>query len=318
MSWHRKILFLGLAFLTLGCSEPNQQKLTPLSQLYNQEKNLKISKPQLDVLFVIDNSGSMRGHQNNLRRQMMGFIDALREFNSLDFHMGVITTDSYKFVAPYVTHESHDLISKVEQMVNVGTSGDYTEKVFDPLMGSLNSSEQRGFYRKDALLNIIFVTDADDQSATYDSLSAYEGLLSFKNRNPDKISVVGVYIPEGEKTRIGCDRDGVSAPKRLGNFLKLTQGWGVSLCDDNFGPEFKRRTLELVEKLRHIVIPLEFPPDLETLKIFYGGKLVPKNVNWSYNPEKVALEIFVEGKLPEVKAGEGFTVKYRPVHAVAP
>lgn len=55
-----------------------------------------------DFLFVIDNSGSMQEHQQQLLASFPGFIDAiLGSLDELDsVHVGVVTSDAYAFNAP--------------------------------------------------------------------------------------------------------------------------------------------------------------------------------------------------------------------------
>lgn len=59
-----------------------------------------ITPPKLDVLFVIDNSGSMREEQEAVARELTAFMDELRKGGgvSTDFNIGVITTAVYQQV----------------------------------------------------------------------------------------------------------------------------------------------------------------------------------------------------------------------------
>ncbi|MEZ4815182.1 MAG: VWA domain-containing protein [Bdellovibrionota bacterium] len=50
--------------------------------------------PKVDILFVVDNSGSMSGNQSVLSASMADFIDNFSTKN-LEFHIGVISTDQY-------------------------------------------------------------------------------------------------------------------------------------------------------------------------------------------------------------------------------
>lgn len=53
----------------------------------------------LDVLFVIDNSGSMLDEQTKLEEQALRFIDKLKSWGlgTNEMHIGVVTTDAYDF-----------------------------------------------------------------------------------------------------------------------------------------------------------------------------------------------------------------------------
>jgi hypothetical protein len=53
--------------------------------------------PKLDILFVIDNSNSMREEQDAVARELTGFIDELKKGGGVpsDFNVGVVTTSVY-------------------------------------------------------------------------------------------------------------------------------------------------------------------------------------------------------------------------------
>ena len=56
-----------------------------------------IEPPKLDILFVIDNSNSMREEQEAVARELTGFIDELKKGGGVpsDFNIGVVTTSVY-------------------------------------------------------------------------------------------------------------------------------------------------------------------------------------------------------------------------------
>lgn len=56
-----------------------------------------IEPPKLDILFVIDNSNSMKEEQEGVARELTGFIDELRKGGGVpsDFNVGVVTTSVY-------------------------------------------------------------------------------------------------------------------------------------------------------------------------------------------------------------------------------
>ncbi|MBL8916408.1 MAG: VWA domain-containing protein, partial [Archangium sp.] len=56
-----------------------------------------IEPPRLDILFVIDNSNSMREEQEGVARELTAFIDELKKGGGVpaEFNIGVITTSIY-------------------------------------------------------------------------------------------------------------------------------------------------------------------------------------------------------------------------------
>ncbi|MGE4132613.1 MAG: hypothetical protein AB7F86_13300 [Bdellovibrionales bacterium] len=61
--------------------------------------------PRVDILFVIDDSRSMRNHQKNLSRNIHLFVNELAKIKNLDFHIGyTLVHDSHRY-GPIVEKE---------------------------------------------------------------------------------------------------------------------------------------------------------------------------------------------------------------------
>lgn len=152
---------------------------------------------KLDVLFVIDNSGSMATSQTNLASHFPSFINYFKT-KGYDFKIAITTTDTYlaeQFVGQNCVLNSVDLCDasyakfhatalsgqspvyvidnntpNLEQVfssnVVVGTGGSGDERAFSSFHAALQSNQNTGFHRNDAYLSIIIVSDADDFSHT--------------------------------------------------------------------------------------------------------------------------------------------------------
>lgn len=157
--------------------------------------DLKCQK--MDVLFVIDNSGSMGQEQTNLIANFPGFITVLNN-SGLDYRVAVTTTgrdydykmstplgtiddsvdggDNGAMLKPAACNMTKRWIDKTDQdpamtfscVANVGTSGPGDEM---PLGAMRDAFEDRmadgtnaGFRRTDALLGVVFLTDEEDCS----------------------------------------------------------------------------------------------------------------------------------------------------------
>jgi hypothetical protein len=154
---------------------------------------------KVDLLFIIDNSGSMADEQINITTSFPGFINgilgALGDADS--YHVGVITTDAYSGNAPgcstigsLVTQTSgtdssnavctpfvdgfrfmtdaDDLATKFTCAAKPGSSGDGDERPMDAVRAALSPNLNApgacnaGFLRDDALLVLVFITDEED------------------------------------------------------------------------------------------------------------------------------------------------------------
>ncbi len=142
---------------------------------------------KLDVLFVVDNSGSMSSSQTALAANFPAFINHFKN-KGYDFRIAITTTDAYygdQFVgsgcslcnigqtkfrssttpAVYVMdNNTPDLESVFSTNVQVGITGSGDERGFSSMKAALNSSLNAGFHRQDAYLSVIMVTDEEEFS----------------------------------------------------------------------------------------------------------------------------------------------------------
>jgi hypothetical protein len=138
-----------------------------------------------DILFVIDDSGSMANNQVTLQAGLASFIAALAASPvANDFQIGVTTTSVATFggtavapagdlVAPGVMPgSSPTLVADFESAVVVGTAGSGREQSFAAarlaLEKSAAGSPNAGFLRPGARLAVIFLSDEDDCSGPTD------------------------------------------------------------------------------------------------------------------------------------------------------
>lgn len=158
----------------------------------------------IDILWVVDNSGSMASSQQNLANNFNAFI---QDFVSLgyDFRMAVTTSDTWysqynsnAFYSPrwrtgnradilnpnyayqgsptnsgvYVMDKDTPSINSVfTTNVKVGTQGNGDERAFASMQRSLNHAANSDFRRNNAYLAVIIVSDEDDFSRTDASFS---------------------------------------------------------------------------------------------------------------------------------------------------
>jgi hypothetical protein len=80
----------------LGCKSPVEDPNLVLVRSCESASPL-IEPPKLDILFVIDNSNSMREEQEAVSRELTAFIDEIKNSGGVptDFNVGVITTSVY-------------------------------------------------------------------------------------------------------------------------------------------------------------------------------------------------------------------------------
>lgn len=91
----RPILLVVTLFAMLAVVGCNEHTLTPIGDSLVSEKietSLPLGTNAVDILWLVDNSGSMEAEQQELGARFDEFVTALADLQA-DFHMAVVTTD---------------------------------------------------------------------------------------------------------------------------------------------------------------------------------------------------------------------------------
>lgn len=255
-------------------------------------------KPQTDILFVIDNSDSMKEEQENLSRNINLFARDLRKNRMIDYHIGVVSVwDNSDRAARKATHANGELRrvkntagregkarfvtrrksddALLAPTLKIGVmpysqGGPEVEEVFSPLANALKKTGRgdvnEGFFREDAQLVIVVVTDADDSTANISPEQMAEEILRFKGGNKDLVTAYGVLTRKGDPDSVKdwglrihpnyhpeCFEKvqvTVSPKKKTAKPTVRTQMKNNGTCK-GFGPERLEQFLELVNAGRY-------------------------------------------------------------------
>ena len=325
-------IFLSVitAFALSGCSSEALPKLEPYKKREILSKAVvQDFRSAVDILFIIDDSGSMQSHQNRLARNMNDFVQAFFKVGFIDYHIGVTTSSPDQGSGfgsrrvtyggklrrdggvSYIERSTVDGQSILNDYIRVGTSGDYQEHFLDILTKALDPSinfENQGFLRADSHVLVVFLTDTDDQSGFTPS-----GTLSRVTRllNND-ISRLNVATALAIATGANCRSE--MYPSKLEHFTQLVNGKIFELCSEDYGEPLALVAQSLVGKAS--TISLEQIPDLSTLVLTYGSQVIPEDpvYGWSYNAE--TNQIFLGGKMDLKPEPKGTSVQffYEPVY----
>ena len=159
----------------------------------------------VDILFVIDNSGSMADQQESLLASFEGFVSGIEDNLAYaeSYHVGVVSSDNYYSNAQdctdlgdlitqtggvessmcvgtpftsghnYMDQTEIDLTAKFKCVAELGAGGSDDEKVAAAVMGAIAPANgepgacNEGFSRLDSLLVIVIITDEDDVAEPY-------------------------------------------------------------------------------------------------------------------------------------------------------
>ncbi|MFZ3231378.1 MAG: hypothetical protein WA160_14305 [Pseudobdellovibrio sp.] len=298
---------------------------------------------KLDVLFVVDNSGSMSTSQANLVANFPSFINYFKN-KGYDFRIAVTTTDAFygdqfisngctlcnvnqtKFRAGasglyIVDNNTSNLESVFTQNALVGTSGSGDERAFSSFKAALSSSLNVGFHRADAFLSVIIVSDADDFShdtitfdesyaqATLHPVSNYVNFLdSFTNGhavNDYSVSTIGVL---DSACRSQSSENKIST--RYMNLSDLTGGSKNSICNsfatvlDNISTSIATQTQASFHLTRS--------PTESSIRVIIDGVVVPQSSTngWSYNSSTNTITI--NGSTYQPQSGSSITINFDP------
>lgn len=175
-----------IALFATGCSKSASFSLLSDSATFQQNSAAINSK--IDILFVIDNSGSMAASQQAMADNISRFFDKFDE-KGFDYQIAVTTTEAWqakfsnspaalaltKYRDGLTTHTGYFTVTpttpdrKNTFITNMmqGTNGSGDERAFQSFEMALNSSQNNGlgFPRADAFFSMIILSDADDLSS---------------------------------------------------------------------------------------------------------------------------------------------------------
>ena len=211
----------------------------------NTDYFTQIPGNKVDLLFVVDESASMCGEQNNLA-DGFGYLTSLAAQWGNDYQIGITTTNidaendevGYLFGnPPIITKDS--LSSFGPNIEDVGCSGSGAQEagleagrraLSPPLTDAGGFNE--GFLRPDAALEVVFVSDEEDQSpgSVPFYIDFYKSLKGTLNEDLFHAhAIVGDYFG-------GCTTqdDGADAGKRYIEVQEATGGVFGSICEPSF------------------------------------------------------------------------------------
>jgi hypothetical protein len=289
----------------------------------------------VDVLWVIDNSGSMSTHQQNVIKNTKLFMDELTQIKFLKWNMALLSSDlsevPYLGMGPggYFGWTSNNPVKVFQDAVGkLGTNGSATEQFFDPIEKQLNAYP--GFIKSnpDNVLALIFVTDAVEQSDKYDGAQFVKYLDRVKGSRDNWVAYGGFAAED--LGFLPCDADSSEwnySSSEYRTVIEASKGKMMSLCDPQFGKRLAEFGNDLVSRVKKPRVLLKDRPRLSTLRVFFSGKELkggPANLGgvWNYDPENNAIVFesldFVSGASESAKVDvrfvrdTGFDVPGRP------
>jgi hypothetical protein len=286
----------------------------PLALPPTQIDQFKQSQGIVDILWVIDNSGSMADERVQLANNFSSFFSQL-EASNVDFRIGVISTDGD---AGGLLHGA--VIDRSTPDANATFLNNVT---FPPgrvrwvqglaMMKQALTGANAGtpFIRPNAALAVIALSDGDDQS--FGPVGYYarflRGVKGQGNENWVTFSTISGDLPTGCQAQRDAQFYGSRADPsiRFTDMAKRTGGVVGSICDASFENSLSRiaQALNTLRKL----FPLSLKPDSSTIQVTVNGVSVPQDPSggWTYVAALNAIE-FLGAYVPP--PGSEIHIKY--------
>lgn len=168
----------------LTACEKSDRSYSLLSEAQSFQQSPTVVDNKLDILFVVDNSGSMRAFQQRLANNFNSFIQNFVTKN-YDYHIAVTASDAYlaganfrnnpvysRFKRPSATPNFPIISSTTPNPIAafiantdaVGDTGSGDERAFSSFKAALENTSNAGFLRPGAFLSVIILSDEDDFS----------------------------------------------------------------------------------------------------------------------------------------------------------
>ena len=318
----KKLLTIVLIFLFSGVA---QSMRAPIEQTY---------KPSIDVLFIMDNSASIkmgknedRNVQNLFAVNADIFVEQLSDVKFLDYNVGVVqaglseekpigSLEECTMVdggnARHFSHIRSGMPMKIKnqcliEMMKIEGIGSANETFLDmPLITLLNSGN---FHRPEAQLGIFAITNSDDQSSLNHE-QAGKMLEAFKgDKRKVQFSAAISTVEEHFSDVCQMEQSG-QPPYKIPEVVNYFGGQLFELCDFNYGKVLFEFAQSLVESV--LTVPLESSPNTGTIEVYYSyqGKSTMILNGWGYNRESNSVRLPRDLK---VEPGGVFKIKYEPI-----
>lgn len=309
----------SLVVLTAACS-PQKFGLAPQSDQFAQSVKYDAN---VDVVWVVDSSGSMAPRQAALAAQMPALFASMAG-KGLTWRMAATTMDMSAsgergaFLRrdggpPWVEYSQPDALSRMMSRLQPGATGSPMERGRHALKAAFSSPNSdgpnAGFLRAQSLLVAVFLSDEEDQSANDD-------YLGFLNRIRPPLAngqrgwmadFVGV-VPDDPECKTTQWNDFSPGTKYI-DLARASGGVVESVCGANLSKlvaSLQARILEVITAYR-----LSTAAQPDTVRVRVNGSPVPADPanGWTYDNATTSV-IFHGAAIPP--AGARIQVDYDP------
>jgi len=281
---------------------------------------------KVDIVWVVDNSGSMENEQSSMAENFDNFISTFVTRN-IDYKIGITTTDTggtgsvfehngeFQGAEPVLSSSMDQAYVKNNFIsnINVGISGSGRERGLEASKMAIEknsdpSSNNYQFLRDEAILAVIIVSDENDISS-----NSTESYVNFLSGVKNVLSDIAVYpivdttsqsYPDPYYTPVDMDL-------YLQDFLNPGGARYLTTCEKIGGfsadidDEFSTTLLNIGSGIADLLsrFPLENVPMISSIKLRVDGAYIPHSSSdgWKYDIDTNSI-VFKGSYVPEVNA----------------
>ena len=271
---------------------------------YITQTHVQEEIPILDIVFVIDNSGSMNIFQQQLSSQMTAFMNVFLATGA-DFHLGFITTDmGFLQCSNTVCWIDNNFANPVDWsqgvISQISIGGSAFEKGIEMAHRFLSNTDYTSggapgssFWRNDATLVVIYVSDEPDFS-----IGGWTNYTNFFDTLKPSVDMMRHFAVIGDYPG-GCSYQSPYGWRTVGaggGYWEMTQRYNgdwYSICAPDWGNQMQ--DLANTVTIRS-TFPLDEPDPIESsIIVSVNGQITS---GWSYDSAANAI-VFDENSIPE-------------------
>lgn len=276
------------------------------------QQHIQEEVPILDIVFVIDNSGSMISIQQALAAQMGTFMNVFLSTNA-DFHMAFITTDrDYVQCSSsmcWIDSSYSDPTGWAQSVIGgLGINGSPFEmgilmakRAFEN-NSTMGLGPQTQFWRDDATLIVVYVSDERDGSS-----GGWASYFNFFDTLKPDVSLLRQFAVIGDWPS-GCVFSSGNVWRNIEfgeGYYEMTQRYNgnwYSICASDWGVQMQDLANTVTTRR---IFPIDQPdPIVDSIIVYVNGQV---STSWEYIEANNSI-VFEEGSEPE--AGQTITIEY--------
>jgi hypothetical protein len=243
----------------------------------------------------------MSMYQNELANQINGFMNAFISANA-DYHMAFITTDRDYAQGQLIDNTTPNPVNVAAGIITgIGTFGSGNEKGIEMSFNALSDPNKLGpgsiFFREDAYLTIIYVSDERDWGLN--NWSTYIPFFdNLKNGNFMPFAVIG--DPPN-----GCSIGYRNVQYGLGywDLVNYYGGTWYSICAPDWGSQLQSLGNQVIARSKFTLT--ENDPVEETIKVYVDGQELEEGWHYDMATNQV---VFDGNAIPQ--PGETIRIEY--------